>query len=115
MKEKESDFLRSRREKIESLKAEGVELYPNDVKVSDTAGGILARLGGLDSEALGRLRKRGFCQPPGPDRSDTGLLAEGPPRRKDLFTLQEAGCRGYRLRRRQGLPDSDKRVDYRRR
>lgn len=58
MKEKESDFLRSRREKIESLKAEGIELYPNDVKVSDTAAGILARLGGLDNDALSRISDR---------------------------------------------------------
>jgi len=54
----ESELLRTRREKINSLKAEGVELYPNDVKVTVTTEEILNRVGNLDHEALEKIDER---------------------------------------------------------
>jgi lysyl-tRNA synthetase class 2 len=57
-KEKDSDFLRAKKDKIENLKTEGIDLYPNDVKVGDTAAGIMARLGNLDNDALGKITDR---------------------------------------------------------
>lgn len=54
----ESELLRTRREKISSLKAEGVELYPNDVKVTVTTEEILNRVGNLDHEALEKTDER---------------------------------------------------------
>jgi len=55
---KESELLRTRREKIESLKAEGVELYPNNVAVKDTTAAIQARFANLDQEALDKIQDR---------------------------------------------------------
>jgi len=54
----ESELLRTRREKINSLKTEGVELYPNDVKVTVTTEKILNRVGDLDQEALEKTDER---------------------------------------------------------
>jgi len=54
----ESELLRTRKEKINSLKAEGVELYPNDVKVTVTTEEILNRVGNLDHEALEKIDER---------------------------------------------------------
>ncbi len=54
----ESELLRTRREKINSLKAEGVELYPNDVKVTVTTEEILNRVGDMDHEALEKIDER---------------------------------------------------------
>ncbi len=54
----ESELLRTRREKINSLKADGVELYPNDVKVTVTTEEILNRVGNLDHEALEKIDER---------------------------------------------------------
>ena len=34
--EEESELLRKRREKIDSLQADGIDLYPNDARVGDT-------------------------------------------------------------------------------
>jgi len=39
----ESELLKKRKEKIDSLKTEGIDLYPNDVKVKDTTEDILSR------------------------------------------------------------------------
>jgi lysyl-tRNA synthetase class 2 len=55
---KESELFRTRREKIESLKAEGVELYPNDVEVKDKAAAIQARFANLDQETLDKIQDR---------------------------------------------------------
>lgn len=54
----ESELLRTRREKINSLKAEEIELYPNDVKVTVTTEEILNRVGNLDHEALEKIDER---------------------------------------------------------
>ena len=54
----ESELLKTRREKIESLKAEGIDLYPNDVEVTATTEDILGRFGDLDSEDLDKIEDR---------------------------------------------------------
>jgi len=58
MKEKESELVRSRREKIEALTAEGIELYPNGITVMDTAGSIIARFGEMDADALNKVNQQ---------------------------------------------------------
>ncbi|HUH67247.1 MAG TPA: lysine--tRNA ligase, partial [Syntrophales bacterium] len=54
----ESELLRKKKEKIESLKAEGVDLYPNDARVRDTAAAISTRFAGMDNDALGKVDER---------------------------------------------------------
>jgi len=54
----ESELLKKRREKIASLVAEGVELYPNDVQVKDTTLDILNRFSAMDAEALTGMEER---------------------------------------------------------
>jgi lysyl-tRNA synthetase class 2 len=58
MKEKESEFSKARKEKIEALKSEGIELYPNDVKVRDTAESIMTRFGDMDNDALSTVNEQ---------------------------------------------------------
>lgn len=57
MDEKSELFLK-RREKIESLKSEGVPLYPNDVRVTATTDDILGRYSGMDEESLTKVADR---------------------------------------------------------
>jgi lysyl-tRNA synthetase class 2 len=54
----ESELLRKKKEKIESLKAEGIELYPNDVRVKDTAASITERFINMDSDGLAAIDER---------------------------------------------------------
>jgi lysyl-tRNA synthetase class 2 len=54
----ENELLQNRREKISSLKAEGIDLYPNDVKVNATTETILGRFGHLDNDALEKTEER---------------------------------------------------------
>jgi lysyl-tRNA synthetase, class II len=58
MKEKESELSRARREKIEALKSEGIDLYPNGVTVKDTAEAILTRFGEMDPDALSKVNEQ---------------------------------------------------------
>jgi lysyl-tRNA synthetase, class II len=51
----DSDLLKIRREKIAALKAEGVDLYPNDVKPRNTTSQILVDYGNAGSEVLEQL------------------------------------------------------------
>lgn len=51
----ESELLRRRREKIESLLSEGIELYPNDVKVDHTAAGLRDLYGSSAPETLEKV------------------------------------------------------------
>ena len=48
----ENELIRIRREKVESLKADGIPLYPNDVKIPDTTESVIGAFGHLDAEAL---------------------------------------------------------------
>lgn len=54
----ESELLRKRKEKMESLKSEGVDLYPNNVKIKDTAASILGRFSKTEGEDLSRIEER---------------------------------------------------------
>jgi lysyl-tRNA synthetase class 2 len=54
----DSELLRKKKEKIESLKAEGIELYPNDVRVKDTAASIAERFANMDSDAIAAIDER---------------------------------------------------------
>lgn len=54
----ESELLRKRKEKIEALKAEGVDLYPNDVNVKDTTAELLSRFSGMDHAQLEKVEER---------------------------------------------------------
>ena len=54
----ESELLKKRREKIESLRAGGIDLYPNDVSVGQTTAAIGERFGQMESEALEKITER---------------------------------------------------------
>ena len=54
----ESELLKKRKEKIEDLKAEGVDLYPNDVKVQNTTEEILSRFSEMDHDQLSQVAER---------------------------------------------------------
>jgi lysyl-tRNA synthetase class 2 len=54
----ESELLKKRKEKIEALKAEGIDLYPNDVRVNNTTEEILSRFSDMDHDALTRVEER---------------------------------------------------------
>ncbi len=56
--EEESELLKKRKDKIASLRADGVELYPNDVRVKDTSDSIIARFSSLDQEELSRIDEK---------------------------------------------------------
>ena len=55
---KESELFKTRREKIENLKAEGVELYPNNVEVKDKARAVQTRFADMDKDALDKVQDR---------------------------------------------------------
>jgi len=48
----ESELRKKRQEKIDSLRGDGIDLYPNDVAVGETTAEIGERFGSLDHEAL---------------------------------------------------------------
>jgi lysyl-tRNA synthetase class 2 len=48
----ESELLKIRKEKIESLISDGVNLYPNDIRIPDTAESLHSRFDQMESEAL---------------------------------------------------------------
>jgi lysyl-tRNA synthetase, class II len=54
----DSELLRKKREKILSLKAEGIDLYPNDARVKDTTASIITRFSHMDSKALDTITER---------------------------------------------------------
>ena len=54
----ESELIRKRKEKILSLRNEGVALYPNDVRVKDDTAGILNRFSHMGDDALALVEER---------------------------------------------------------
>jgi lysyl-tRNA synthetase class 2 len=58
MEEEVSELLMKRREKIESLKADGIDLYPNDARVGDTTASVSERFGPMASEELEKITER---------------------------------------------------------
>jgi lysyl-tRNA synthetase class 2 len=53
----ESEILKNRREKAESLKEAGIELYPNDARIAHTTGELVRRFGNADQETLQGLQE----------------------------------------------------------
>ena len=53
----ESELIKTRREKIAALRAAGVELYPNEVRVEHTSAELKARFGDLENEELSRVEE----------------------------------------------------------
>jgi len=56
--EEESELLKKRREKIDSLKADGIDLYPNDARVGDTTASVSERFGPMAAEELEKITER---------------------------------------------------------
>jgi lysyl-tRNA synthetase class 2 len=54
----DSELLQKRYEKINAMKAEGIDLYPNDVRVNDTTASILERFKDADNDVLTGLNER---------------------------------------------------------
>jgi lysyl-tRNA synthetase class 2 len=54
----DTELLKKRKEKIESLKADGIDLYPNDVCVKDTTISITSRFSNMDDGALAAMDER---------------------------------------------------------
>ncbi len=54
----ESDLLKKRKEKIDALKAEGVDLYPNDVDVRNTTEEILSRFSEMSPDQLMQVEEQ---------------------------------------------------------
>ena len=54
----ETELLKRRREKIDSLKEEGIDLYPNDARVGYTTAAIREQYAALAPEALERVTER---------------------------------------------------------
>jgi lysyl-tRNA synthetase class 2 len=54
----ESELFRKRKEKIDSLKADGIDLYPNDASVKDTTASIKDRYSHLDHDTLAGISER---------------------------------------------------------
>ncbi|MCE5262677.1 MAG: lysine--tRNA ligase [Deltaproteobacteria bacterium] len=54
----ESELLKKRREKIDSLRTDGIDLYPNDVRVADTTASIGDRFGAMSPEELEKVTER---------------------------------------------------------
>jgi lysyl-tRNA synthetase class 2 len=51
----ESELIRKRKEKIASLRIDGIDLYPNDVGPTATTASLSERFGEMDQEALGTV------------------------------------------------------------
>ena len=54
----ESELLKKRKEKIEALRAEGVDLYPNKVNVQHTTADLLSRFSEMDHDQLEKVDER---------------------------------------------------------
>ena len=54
----ESELLKKRKEKIEALKAEGIDLYPNDVNIKNTTEEILSRFAETGHDQLMQVEDR---------------------------------------------------------
>jgi lysyl-tRNA synthetase class 2 len=54
----ESELIRKRKEKILSLQKEGIDLYPNDIRVKDNTADILGRFSSMSGDALALVEDR---------------------------------------------------------
>ena len=53
----ESELIKTRKEKIAALRAAGIDLYPNEVRVGHTSTELRARFGALDNDALAEVKE----------------------------------------------------------
>jgi len=53
-----SELIRKRREKIDSLRADGIDLYPNDARIGDTTISVSERFGQMTPEELEKVTER---------------------------------------------------------
>jgi lysyl-tRNA synthetase class 2 len=58
IEKEESELIRKRREKIDALKADGIDLYPNGVDAADTTVSILERYEAMAPEELEKITER---------------------------------------------------------
>ncbi|MEN6317396.1 MAG: lysine--tRNA ligase [Syntrophaceae bacterium] len=54
----DSELIKKKKEKIEALKADGIELYPNNVRVKDTTVSIINRFTDMDHDALAAIDEK---------------------------------------------------------
>ena len=54
----ESELIKKRKEKIDSLVADGIDLYPNDITVGQTTASISERFGKMAPEELEKVTER---------------------------------------------------------
>jgi len=54
----DSELLKKRKEKIESLKTDGIDLYPGGIEVTATTKTIITRFGDMDKDTLEQLDER---------------------------------------------------------
>jgi lysyl-tRNA synthetase, class II len=54
----ESELLKKRREKIDSLEVDGIDLYPNDVRVGETTASVSERFGQMAPDELEGVTER---------------------------------------------------------
>ena len=53
----ESELIKIRKEKIAAIRAAGIDLYPNEVRVGNTSAELRARFGTLDNDALAEIEE----------------------------------------------------------
>ena len=56
--DEKSELLSKRKEKIESLRSLGVDLYPNNVRVTATTKSVIDRFGDMDNEELKGIEEK---------------------------------------------------------
>ena len=56
--DEKTELLRKRKEKVESLKDMGIDLYPNDVTVTATTKSVVDRFGDMDNEELAGVEEK---------------------------------------------------------
>lgn len=54
----DSELIKRKKEKIDALKADGIELYPNNVRVKDTTASIMKRFTDMDHDALAAIDEK---------------------------------------------------------
>jgi len=54
----DSELIKKKKEKIDSLKADGIELYPNNVRVKDTTASIMNRFTDMDHDAIAAIDEK---------------------------------------------------------
>ncbi|HPQ43044.1 MAG TPA: lysine--tRNA ligase [Syntrophales bacterium] len=56
--DEKNELLKKRKEKMQSLMDMGVDLYPNDAKVTATTGSVISRFGTMENEELAETKEK---------------------------------------------------------